>query len=57
MLTEDSLNPGAEKKMIGSTLIFKAESIEEVRKLVEKDVYYTSGVVSFIHIWMILIDL
>ncbi|KAI0280481.1 hypothetical protein BGY98DRAFT_1095473 [Russula aff. rugulosa BPL654] len=31
-------------KMIGSLLFFEAESIEEVRKIVESDIYYTSGV-------------
>ncbi|KAJ7735105.1 hypothetical protein DFH07DRAFT_114827, partial [Mycena maculata] len=33
-----------DKKMVGSTMIFKAESIEAVRTLVERDIYYTSGV-------------
>jgi hypothetical protein len=32
-------------KIIGSLLFFEAESIEEVRKIVESDIYYTSGVV------------
>jgi hypothetical protein len=32
-------------KMVGSLLFFEAESIEEVRKIVESDIYYTSGVV------------
>lgn len=33
------------KKMIGSLVFYEAESIEEVRKMVESDIYYTSGVV------------
>jgi len=32
-------------KMTGSLMFFEAESIEEVRKIVESDIYYTSGVV------------
>ena len=33
------------EKMFGSLIFFEAESIEEVRKIVESDIYYTSGVV------------
>lgn len=33
--------------MIGSLIFFEAESVEEVRKIVESDIYYTSGVVRF----------
>ncbi|KAK7046906.1 YCII domain-containing protein [Favolaschia claudopus] len=33
-----------DKKMIGSTFIFEAENIEVVKKVIENDVYYTSGV-------------
>jgi hypothetical protein len=32
-------------KMIGSLMFCEAENIEEVRKIVESDIYYTSGVV------------
>jgi hypothetical protein len=32
-------------KMIGSLLFFEAESVEEVRKIIESDIYYTGGVV------------
>lgn len=46
MLTPESITPGAEKKMVGSVFICEAESLESVRKLMENDVYYTSGVVS-----------
>ena len=36
----------AEKKLIGSMMVYEAESLEAVRKLVEADIYYTSNVVS-----------
>lgn len=45
MVTEDSLT-SAQKKMTGSTLLVRGVNSEEVRKLVESDVYYTSDVVS-----------
>jgi len=32
------------KKMTGSLMFYEAESIEEVRKIVKSDIYYTSGV-------------
>ena len=35
----------ADKKLIGSMLVFEMESLEDVRKLVESDVYWTSNVV------------
>jgi len=44
MLTPESLQPGAEKKMIGSVMIYEAENIEEVKALVLSDVYYTAKV-------------
>lgn len=40
-LTDES----GRKKMTGSLMFYEAESIEEVRKIVESDIYYTSGVV------------
>ena len=47
MLTPGSIaSPTAEKKMVGSVFICEAESVEAVRRLMENDVYYTSGVVS-----------
>ncbi len=33
------------KKMMGSVIFYEAESIEEVRKVVESDPYYADGVV------------
>ncbi|KAI0710326.1 hypothetical protein C8T65DRAFT_575463 [Cerioporus squamosus] len=45
MLSPESIaSPTAEKKMVGSIFICEAESLEEVRKVMESDVYYTSGV-------------
>lgn len=32
--------------MIGSAMVFEAESLDAVRKVIEADIYYTSGVVS-----------
>ena len=45
MLTPESIQRGHEKKMVGSVIIFEAETLEAVKKLVENDIYYTSGVV------------
>jgi uncharacterized protein len=45
MLTPESIEPGAERKMIGSTMVVVAESLADARELVESDVYYKSGVV------------
>lgn len=39
--------PDKREKMVGSMMIFRAETIEEVRQIVESDVYYTAGVVGF----------
>jgi len=43
MLTPESLT-GADKKMVGSVIIYEAENIEVVRKIIEADIYYTAGV-------------
>ena len=45
-LTPESIVPGAEKKLNGSLLIMEASSIEEVKNIVEGDVYYSNNVVS-----------
>jgi hypothetical protein len=46
MLTPESIeSPSSERKMIGSVLIMEAENIGAVRKAIEEDIYYTSGVV------------
>jgi uncharacterized protein len=45
-LTPESVeSPNAEKKMVGSVFVFEAKDIAEVKKMVENDIYYTSGVV------------
>ncbi|KAF6760089.1 hypothetical protein DFP72DRAFT_1042699 [Ephemerocybe angulata] len=45
LMTPESIESAdAPKKLIGSTFIFQAASLEEVKKLVEEDIYYTSGV-------------
>jgi uncharacterized protein YciI len=45
MMDEASIT--AEKKnMSGSTVFYRADSLADVRKLVEADPYYTEGVVS-----------
>ncbi|KAJ8518046.1 hypothetical protein ONZ45_g4849 [Pleurotus djamor] len=45
LLTPESIaTPDAEKKLIGSTFICEAETLEDVKKAVEADIYYTSGV-------------
>ena len=31
--------------MIGSLMFFEAESVEEVREIIESDIYYMGGVV------------
>ncbi|KAJ7098259.1 hypothetical protein C8R44DRAFT_642846 [Mycena epipterygia] len=43
LLTPESLL-SENKKMIGSMFIFEAENIEAVKKIIENDIYYTSGV-------------
>ncbi|KAG8844909.1 hypothetical protein FRB96_002798 [Tulasnella sp. 330] len=43
LLSPDSF-AGGPTKMVGSLMIFKAETIEEVREKVENDVYYTGKV-------------
>ena len=45
LVTEQSLQPGADKQFLGSAFIIKAESLEEVRKRMEADVYWTENVV------------
>ena len=40
--------PDADKKMIGSLMIFEASSYAEVKALIESDVYWTGNVVRMI---------
>ena len=44
-LAPDFTDERGRKKMIGSIIFYEAESIEEVRKVVESDPYYTDGAV------------
>ncbi|KAF9567916.1 hypothetical protein CPC08DRAFT_626012 [Agrocybe pediades] len=37
-------NPDAPKNMVGSVFLIQAESIDDVKKMIENDIYYTSGV-------------
>jgi len=43
LITPESLNT-ADKKFVGSVLLYEAESIEDARKLVEQDLYWTENV-------------
>jgi len=48
LLTPESIElPTADKKMIGSMFICEAETLAEVKKIVEGDIYYTAGVVNY----------
>ena len=38
-----------QKKLVGSGMMFEAESAEAVRKILEEDIYWTSNVVSCMH--------
>ncbi|KIK09333.1 hypothetical protein K443DRAFT_980 [Laccaria amethystina LaAM-08-1] len=45
LLTPESIaTPTADKKMVGSTFIFEAETIDEVKALIQSDIYSTAGV-------------
>ncbi|THH13574.1 hypothetical protein EW146_g6662 [Bondarzewia mesenterica] len=45
MTPDDSLSlPPAQRDFIGFTLICQAESLEEVKSIIESDVYYTEGI-------------
>ncbi|EIN14713.1 hypothetical protein PUNSTDRAFT_130340 [Punctularia strigosozonata HHB-11173 SS5] len=45
MLTEDSLTASAaDRKFVGSVMIFEASSIDEVKKAIYEDVYYVNNV-------------
>lgn len=47
LLTADSADSApADRKFYGSCLVLEAENLEAARKLIENDIYYTSGVVS-----------
>ena len=44
-VTPESIAEGAEKKPQGSLLIFEADSLEEVKQIIERDIYFTEKVV------------
>ncbi|KAF8875800.1 hypothetical protein CPB84DRAFT_1689464 [Gymnopilus junonius] len=45
LTTPDAItNPDAPKKMVGSAFILEAETIDQVKNMIENDIYYTSGV-------------
>jgi len=45
LLSPESLSaPPESQKMVGSTFICEAESLDDVKKLVEEDIYYKEGV-------------
>jgi len=45
MLSPESIaTPDAPKKMVGSTMIYEAETLQEVEDIVKGDIYYTTGV-------------
>jgi hypothetical protein len=47
LLSPESVeSPTSETKIVGSVLVYEADTIAEVKKAVESDIYYTSGVVS-----------
>ncbi|KAJ7255307.1 hypothetical protein C8J57DRAFT_1075849 [Mycena rebaudengoi] len=43
LVTPESLT-SANKEMTGSVIIYEAESLEAVTKIVQSDIYYTAGV-------------
>lgn len=46
-ITPESIDvPAEDRKPVGSVFIIQAKSLDEVRKMMEEDIYYTSGVVS-----------
>jgi hypothetical protein len=45
MLTPDSVT-GGERKLVGSVMFIAAENMEQVKEIVETDIYYTANVVS-----------
>lgn len=47
-LIDPATYQSANKKLIGSMMVYEAESIEVIKKIVEEDVYYTGNVVCMI---------
>lgn len=44
-ITPESIAEGTEKNPKGSLLIFEADSLEEVKQIIERDIYFTEKVV------------
>ncbi|GBE83851.1 hypothetical protein BKA93DRAFT_735689 [Sparassis latifolia] len=42
--SESIVSPTAEKKMVGSLMVYEADSLDAARKVVESDPFYTNGV-------------
>jgi len=52
-MTPESVDAAAaDKKFLGSCIIFEGENIDVVRKLVEEDVYYKNDVVCVLAVTM-----
>lgn len=48
-LGDEATYQTANKKLTGSMMVFSAENVDAVRKLIEEDIYWKSNVVSSIH--------
>lgn len=46
--------PREKKKSVGSVLIVESESLEEIQKFLEADVFYTNDIVSLVSCWMVI---
>lgn len=46
--------PREKKKSVGSVLIIESDSLEEIQKFLEADVFYTNDIVSLVSCWMII---
>lgn len=48
MVTPDSIDlpEGVQKKPVGSVMVVEASTLEEVKKMMESDIYFSGGVVS-----------
>ena len=44
-MTPESVDAAADKKFVGSCMIYECENIDVARRLVEEDLYYKSNVV------------
>ncbi|THV06719.1 hypothetical protein K435DRAFT_773064 [Dendrothele bispora CBS 962.96] len=44
MITPKSLETEGQREPLGSCIVYEAENLDAVKKMVESDVYYTAGV-------------